>query len=354
MTNAKDLRLPALRRFAFAITLLNVLGHTWLGFEQAWAAPLVGVGTAYLMETLLETISAWQQRRRPRYLGERSDADERSARSERGDQRLRLHGGRRIVEVIDFLLSAHITGLAVAMLLYSDDRMGPIAFGTAVAIGSKYILRVPTADGGGRHFLNPSNFGITVTLLCFASVGIAQPYMFTAGLNPTAAWVLPVILIGAGLLLNALFTHRLPLIAAWVGGFVLQAMVRWAVFGNRPLASLLPLTGMALLLYTFYMVTDPATTPKPPLRQAVFGASVAASYGILVSLHIVFAPFFGLTLISCGRGAMLWAAWAAARRRAAALPGGSRVDREATAEARHRVEPPAGQPAGQPVRQLGG
>ena len=32
----KDLRLAALRRFAIAITILNVLGHTVLGFEQAW------------------------------------------------------------------------------------------------------------------------------------------------------------------------------------------------------------------------------------------------------------------------------------------------------------------------------
>jgi hypothetical protein len=334
MAAAKDLRLPALRRFAFAITLLNVLGHTWFGFEQAWAAPLVGVGAAYLIETLLETIAAWQQGRRPRYVGDK---------------------GRRVVTAIDFLLSAHITGVAVAMLLYSDDRMWPIAFATAVAIGSKYILRVPTADGGGRHFLNPSNFGITVTLLCFASVGIVQPYMFTAAFGTTGAWVLPAIIICAGTLLNAVFTHRLPLIAAWAGGFVAQALVRWALFGNLPLASLLPLTGMTLLLFTFYMVTDPATTPAPPRRQAAFGAAVAAVYGTLLALHVVFAPFFALTLTSCVRGAMLWAAWssrAAARRRA---PASSLAPGDATTgEARHRLEPQVGQPAGQPVRQLGG
>ncbi len=342
MTKAKDMRLPTLRRFAFAITLLNVLGHTWFGFEQAWAAPLVAVGTAYLIETLLETIAAWQEGRQPRYVGAK---------------------GRRLVTVVDFLLSAHITGIAVAMLLYSDDRMWPIAFGTAVAIGSKYIFRVPTADGGGRHFLNPSNFGITVTLVCFASVGIVQPYMFTAAFSTTGAWVLPAIVIVAGTMLNALFTRRLPLIAAWVGGFLAQALVRWALFGNLPLASFLPLTGMALLLFTFYMVTDPATTPRPPLRQAVFGAAVAAVYGILVALHVVFAPFFALTLTSFGRGAMLWAAWAAARRRAAATSleasgaGGIRAAREAAGATRPRhleAAPQVGQGAGQAVRQLGG
>ncbi|NEQ87997.1 MAG: enediyne biosynthesis protein UnbU, partial [Moorea sp. SIO2I5] len=32
-------RLGGLRRFAIAITVLNLLGHTVLGFEQSWAQP---------------------------------------------------------------------------------------------------------------------------------------------------------------------------------------------------------------------------------------------------------------------------------------------------------------------------
>jgi hypothetical protein len=36
-------RLADLRRFAIAITVLNILGHTVLGFEQSWAVPLVSL-----------------------------------------------------------------------------------------------------------------------------------------------------------------------------------------------------------------------------------------------------------------------------------------------------------------------
>ena len=302
MTEPKDLRLPALRRFAFAITLLNVLGHTVLGFEQSWAAPLVGVATAYATEIALELIAAWQQGRRPRLLA----------------------GGP--VGAVDFLLSAHITGLAVSMLLYTGERLAPIAFAAAVAIGSKYIFRAPApapaatlAAGlgrGSRHFLNPSNFGITLTLLAFSYVGITQPYMFTEKLNAIGSWVLPAVLVCAGTLLNGRFTHKLPLIAGWVGGFVLQALVRWGLFGTLPLGSLMPLTGVALLLFTFYMVTDPATTPVPAWRQVGFGAAVAATYGVLLAAHVVFTPFFALTVVAMGRGALQWAA--AWRRLAAA------------------------------------
>jgi hypothetical protein len=290
MSASKDLRLPALRRFAFAITLLTVLGHLWFGFEQSWAAPLVGLATAYGAEILLEAISAWQQRRRPRFLAPGTAA-------------------------VDFLLSAHISGLAVAMLVYAAGRLWPVAFGAAVAIGSKYIFRVSTADGGSRHFLNPSNFGITLTLLLFPSVGLAQPYMFTENLDPVGSWALPAVLVCAGTFLNGRFTHKLPLIAGWVGGFVLQALVLWGVAGKLPLASLMPLTGVALLLFTFYMVTDPATTPVPARHQLAFGAAVAAAYGVLIASHVVFTPFLALTLVSTARGALLWAA---ARRRAAA------------------------------------
>lgn len=301
MTAPKDLRLAALRRFAFAITLLNVLGQTVLGFEQSWAAPLVGVATAYAAEILLETLLAWQQGRRPRYLGAGGV------------------GGAGVIGVIDFLLSAHITGLAVSMLLYTGERLAPIAFAAAVAIGSKYVLRVGAAGGGSRHFLNPSNFGITLTLLVFSYVGITQPYMFTEKLNAVGSWVLPAVLVCAGSFLNGRFTHKLPLIAGWVGGFVLQALVRWGLFGNLPLASLMPLTGVALLLFTFYMVTDPATTPVPAWRQVGFGAAVAATYGVLLAAHVVFTPFFALTVVAMGRGALQWAA-ASRRLAAAAMP----------------------------------
>jgi hypothetical protein len=283
-----DMRLHALRRFAAAITILNVIGHTVLGFELSWAQPFVGVFSAYLAETVLEILDARVKGRRPRFLG----------------------GG---TAPIDFLLSAHISGLAVSMLLYANDRLLPIAFAAVTAIGSKYIFRVGT-NGGSRHVFNPSNLGITATLLCFPWVGIAQPYMFTENLAAVGDYALPVIIICAGSLLNAKLTKRIPLILSWLGAFVLQAAVRHFVFGNYFLPSLNPMTGVAFLLFTFYMVTDPATTPVTARGQAAFGAAVAAAYGTLMAFHIVFGLFFGLSLVCAGRGALLYLQALAAQR----------------------------------------
>ena len=44
----RDVRIIALRRFAVAITVLNVAGHTVLGFEQAWIVPVAAVVAAYI------------------------------------------------------------------------------------------------------------------------------------------------------------------------------------------------------------------------------------------------------------------------------------------------------------------
>jgi len=279
MDGKKDVRLGTLRRFAAAITLLNVAGHTVLGFEQSWLTPCVGVLAAYLTELALESLDSWRAGRRPRYLG-------------------------KATAPIDFLLSAHITGLAVSMLLFANRRLQAVAFAAVVAIASKYLFRVKV-DGGTRHVFNPSNLGITATLLAFPWVGMVQPYMFTETASGGWDWFLPVLVICTGLHLNARLTKKLPLIAGWVGGFIAQAVVRHFLFGNLLLASLNPMTGVAFLLFTFYMITDPATTPRAPRGQVAFGAAVAAAYGTCMALHLVFGIFVGLTLVCLGRGVLL-------------------------------------------------
>lgn len=271
-----DRRLGGLRRFAIAITVLNVLGHTLFGFEPSWAQPFVAVATAYACELLLEWIDA------------------------RAHGRPVAFAGRKLV---DFLLPAHITGLAIAMLLYPGDRLWPVAFASAAAIGSKAVLRW-NVEGHERHLFNPSNLGITVTLLLFPSVGIAPPYQFTEELGRVGDWALPVLIIASGSFLNARFTKRWPLITAWLVGFVLQALARHWFLGASFTAALMPMSGVAFLLFTYYMVTDPPTTPSSTRGQVLFGASVAAAYGALMAAHVVFGLFFGLSIV-CALRALL-------------------------------------------------
>lgn len=290
-TEARDIRLIALRRFAAAITILNVLGHTLLGFEQAWAHPLAALAVAYATELLLGWLDARARGAAPPFAGS-------------------------LRNLFHFLLPAHITALACAMLLYPGDRLRPLVFAVTVAVASKYVFRAQVRGGRWRHFLNPSNAGITATLLAFPSVAIAQPYMFTENLVGWQDWLLPAVIVVSGSFLNAKLTRRIPLILAWTGGFVLQALLRSLVVDAPLVACLLPMTGVAFLLFTFYMATDPATTPFEPRRQILFGLAVAGVYGVLVAVHVVFTIFFALTIVCVARGGCLWAAaWAEGRRR---------------------------------------
>jgi Na+-translocating ferredoxin:NAD+ oxidoreductase RnfD subunit len=301
-------RLGGLRRFAVAITVLNILGHTFFGFEQAWAHPIVALASAYSVELLLEFIDARCNGRALRFLG----------------------GGPR--KFVDFLLSAHITGLACAMLLYANERLGPVIFASVVAICSKCFLRASTGKGT-RHFFNPSNFGITVTLLVFSWVSVAPPYQFTENMTGYGDWILPAVIVCTGTFLNARFTQRLPLIAAWLGGFIGQAVLRSLFFDTPLSAALVPMTGVAFILYTFYMVTDPATTPEGRREQIAFGISVAAVYGLLMVTHVVFGLFFSLTLVCAVRGLCMYARQWVRRRETEEIAAPAALSPQSTATA---------------------
>jgi enediyne biosynthesis protein E5 len=291
-------RLGGLSRFAFAITVLNVAGHLFLGFEQSWLTPFVSLAAAYGTELTGETIESRTSGRPARYSGS-------------------------IVNLVKFLLPAHISGLAIGMLLYAAENVAAVAFAAAAAMASKYVFRVVvgTGDGGQpvfRHVLNPSNFGISVTLLLFPTVGIAPPYQFTENTSGIVDWILPLVIICTGSYLNIKATGRIPLIIAWVSAFAAQAALRSVIHGTPLAAPLLPMTGFAFILFTFYMITDPATSPSKTASQIGFAAAVAACYALFMELHIVFGLFYGLTLVTATRGA--WMSLSRLRQRPASRP----------------------------------
>ncbi|MFI7445607.1 enediyne biosynthesis protein UnbU [Nonomuraea indica] len=278
MTSARrNPRTAALRRFALSITVFTLLGHLWLGFEQAFVTPVAAVTFAYLLDLALETAEAWAEKREPKYRAE---------------------------GLFDFLLPAHISGLACAMLLYANDRLWPVLFAVAVAISTKYLIRVRVA-GKRRHVLNPSNAGIAITLLVFPWVGIAPPYHFTEWVSSPIDWLIPAFILVAGTLLNAGLTKKMPLILGWVGAFFAQALIRTWIDGTATTSALVVMTGVAFVLFTNYMITDPGTTPVRPRNQVVFGAATAVVYGLLVHFHIVYGLFFALVIVCAGRGLLL-------------------------------------------------
>ncbi|WP_203930664.1 enediyne biosynthesis protein [Virgisporangium ochraceum] len=293
-TPKRDPRVIALRNFAVSISVLNIAGYAFLGFEQAFTWPLIALAVAYSTELTLETIKAASEKRPPRFLG---------------------NGLRGLVE---YLYPAHITALAVNMLIYVNDRVLVMIFGVMVAISGKFLLQAPVA-GKMRHFMNPSNFGLTVVLLLFPWVSIAPPYQFTEYLFGWTDWIIPVVIVTLGTLLNGKLTKRMWLIAGWLGGFVVQSVVRGLVLDNSTVSALSTMTGVAFILFTNYMITDPGTTPSGRWSQLAFGGGVAAVYGAFTGAGIVYGLFFATATVCLIRGAFLWSLHLSGRSRQAEL-----------------------------------
>ena len=273
------MRLAALRRFAITITVLNLLGHTVLGFENSWAQMFVTLGTAYGAEILLELVDSIANGKTPRFAG-------------------------GVISFVDFLLPAHISGMAVSMLLFCGDQLLPFVFASAVAIASKALLTVKV-NNSDRHFLNPSNTGIALTVLLFPAIAPIMPWQFTEKLSSHWSSAFPVVVVVLGTYMNSYYAKRMPLVIGWVVAFAIQGEIRCLIHGLPLIVGLVPITGVSFLLFTFYMITDPGATPSDWREQLVFGAVTAVVYCVLVLSHIGFAFFYALFIVSFCRGLFL-------------------------------------------------
>jgi hypothetical protein len=291
---APDKRYLALRNFAISISVFTTLGYTLLGFEQPWLWPIIAVLTGYTVEIVFEIVSAWAHRKSPRFLG---------------------NGVRGVYE---FLLPAHITSLAVNMLLYANNQIWPVIFGVIVGVSGKHVLQAPVA-GRMRHFMNPSNLGISVSLVVFGSwISIAPPYEFTEYANTFWRIMIPVVIATAGTVINSVLTGKVMLIMGWMGGFAIQAFVRHWIWDVSLYSALGVMTGVAFILFTNYMVTDPGTTPSKGRNQFIFGGSLAFVYAVLLVYNVVYTLFFALVIVCGVRGAGWWVAHFVGKSRAKA------------------------------------
>jgi enediyne biosynthesis protein E5 len=282
---ARDPR-TGLRTSATLATVFTILGHTVLGFEQSWAQLFVALATGYACALFFEWVDARANDTVPGFSG----------------------GGFR--KVVDFLLSSHMTAITLAFLLYVNQRLWVMALAVALAIGSKYVLRV-RQNGRLQHFMNPSNFALAVVLVSYQWTGIL-PWGFTVGIHGMADWIVPLIIVGLGVRLNLLFTGRLPTILAWLGTFIALALCRALLLQGRGVvgveAELVVLTGIPMVLFTLYMITDPQTSPSRASSQILYGAAIAVAYSILLMLHVNFTLFYSVTAVCAMRGLWLFVA----------------------------------------------
>ena len=160
------------------------------------------------------------------------------------------------------LRSPLITGFSLSLLLRADE-IWIHALAGVIAIASKFILRLD-----GKHIWNPAGFAIVV--LIYLTPGHVW---ISPGAWGSQVWFAALLAFFAILVLGA---ARRSDIALFFIGTHAALLVGRALWLGDPLAiPLHQLQSGSLLIFTFFMISDPRTSPDSRLGRFIFAASVA-------------------------------------------------------------------------------
>ena len=160
------------------------------------------------------------------------------------------------------LLSPIITSFGLTLLLRAGSWWVPPLAGV-LAIGSKYALRIR-----GRHFFNPANFGLCCLMLLTPRAWCSPTQWGESGL--LLLWILAL---GLAVAHRA---FRADVSLAFLASWMLLRAARVQFLGQRPEVLLHQLASGSLLLFTFFMISDPKTTPRGRAARLGFAGCVAA------------------------------------------------------------------------------
>jgi Na+-transporting NADH:ubiquinone oxidoreductase subunit NqrB len=193
--------------------------------------------------------------------------------------------------------SAMLTGSGVALIfrVIGTERGDYWSFGgwylfavvAALSLATKYVLTYR-----GSQLFNPSNVGLVAAFLLLGS-DRAEPLDFWWG-PPSAAMILAYSIILVG---GLLITSRLQLLsmaaafwlalAASLGLVAASGHCITAAWSVRPLCGLdfwrIVMTSPEVLIFLFFMITDPKTTPARAVPRVVFGAVLGVLCALLMA-----------------------------------------------------------------------
>ena len=179
--------------------------------------------------------------------------------------------------------SALITSLSLTLLLRTDSVS--IAFIAAViAIGSKFLVRV-----NGKHVFNPAN--IAIVTLMFAS---DHAWLSSGQWGNATLVAFAFACLGFLVLTKA---RRAETTIAFLAAFAALLVGRASWLGDPLSIPLHQLQSGALLLFAFFMISDPKTTPNAAVGRVVYGSLVAVvGYVIQFVFYEPHGPVIALIL----------------------------------------------------------
>lgn len=181
--------------------------------------------------------------------------------------------------------SPFITSLSLCLLFKSNIIWLYPLIG-AVAMASKFLIRID-----GKHIFNPANAAIVFGLIFLPTNVWVSP-----GQWGSAVWLGFALICFAAIVLNRSRRADTAIffITAWA--FLLFARALW--LGDPLSIPFHNLQSGALLIFTFFMISDPMTTPNHRVGRLIFAISVAViAYILQYSFQIREAIFYALFLV---------------------------------------------------------
>jgi Na+-transporting NADH:ubiquinone oxidoreductase subunit NqrB len=157
--------------------------------------------------------------------------------------------------------SALISGLSLCLLLRTN-RPEVAVLAAVVTIAGKFIVRV-----GGKHIFNPTNGGIVAMMLLTNDVWVSP------GQWGSAAFFAFLMACAGGIVVNR--AARADVTYAFIAFYAALVFGRSIYLGEPLTIPLHRLESGALLLFTFFMISDPKTTPDSRAGRLLFAALVA-------------------------------------------------------------------------------
>lgn len=181
-----------------------------------------------------------------------------------------------------------ITSLSLC-LLFKGAALWLYPLAGVMAMASKFLIR-----HDNKHIFNPANAAIVAGLLLMPNMVWVSP-----GQWGNAVWLgfalicLAVIVLGkAGRADTALF---------FLGSWILLLLMRAAWLGDPIEIPFHNLQSGALLIFAFFMISDPMTTPNSRKGRAIFAFAVAVvAYILQYHFQIREAIFYALFFVCLG------------------------------------------------------
>lgn len=184
------------------------------------------------------------------------------------------------------LKSALISSLSICLMFKAND-ISTFALAGVLSIGSKYLIRYK-----GKHVFNPTNFGMIIAII------LTGDAWFSPGQWGSEMMFLFILMLSASALL--LKVGRLDVALSFLLVFSSLYFIKMVLFLGWGMDVFLHhLSSGTLLLFTFFMITDPVTTPKNRKGRIIWSAIIAIlAFAISNWYYVHSAPIWALFIMS--------------------------------------------------------